>query len=78
MTKNILVIMKLAPLAPWSFDETNADLITTTNVEFIEYRSTNIGFSNDPPGYNGNVPSLNLNRMGAQRYGNVSNDGKIY
>ena len=78
MSKNLLVLMKINPNEPWSFEEDNAELLYSTSIEFIDYRSSNIGFSNEPSGYNGNVPSLNLNRAGPHRYASVSNEGKIY
>jgi hypothetical protein len=76
MSKNLLVLMKISPNAPWSFEEDNADLVLSSSFDFIDYRSNNIGFSNnEPPGYNGSIPHLNLNRGGAHRYGSVTNDG---
>lgn len=70
--------MKINQTLPWSFEEDNADLLITSNIEFIEYRSSNIGFANAASGHNGNsVPGLSLNRINLNRYGNVSNDGNI-
>jgi hypothetical protein len=72
MTKNLVILTKLTPTAPFSFEENEANpLEISTKVEFIEYRSYQHNIQQ--------VPGLNMHRLGGgHRFGSVSHDGNRF
>jgi hypothetical protein len=71
MTKNLIVLTKIIPTSPFSFEEGETNTLqVATKVDFIEYRGYHQNFQQ--------VPGLNMNRLGGNnRFGSVSHDGNL-